>query len=127
MLGVVVTEDVAGELEDYVLEPAAGAEQRDIGRAGMPDGLESALRAAVRARGCDEEAVEALEPPRAPGSDLLRGNPFPDRCCAQCGGCVDQGSVGGTVGLVPRVVITDYPHAQHAVEGSPYCNPAQPK
>ncbi len=61
VLGIFDPEDVAGELQNDVLEPATGTQEGDILGPGEGDRRQGPLQAAVGAPRCDEEPVEASE------------------------------------------------------------------
>jgi hypothetical protein len=109
---IVDPDDIPGVLDEHVLESASGAEERHTLLAGVPDGGEGTLSAAVRAPRRNPDTVEAGE---ISGriADLVGRRP-------RCRDAVGQ-AVGGTVqsGMrrESRVVVADdcYARSHHSV------------
>src|SRR5690606_8201427 len=115
VVGVLDAEHVAGELDDHVLHPRAGGQQGHVGRARVLDGPQRPLRAAVGAPRRDQQAVEPGQLVRRV-ADLVGGDPRRLDPEAEVDGGVAEGVLGGGVGLLGRVVVTDDADVDHAPE-----------
>src|ERR1700730_3502445 len=91
-------DDVAGELDEGILESAAGGEQRPVAAAGELDALEHAIKALVRAAGRGPQGVETFKNfISVEGGERGGGQPLGFNFESQLAGGVLDGIGGGVV------------------------------
>src|SRR5262245_10759224 len=100
MVGVSEPENVARELDDRVLEAASGPDEGNTALAGVSDGRQGAVHAAIRARRSDPDAVESAQPV-VPVAGGVGRDPF--------GGQVDvlQGLAREPMGTIRGIEVAD--------------------
>jgi hypothetical protein len=76
MIGVLDPQDIARELDDRVLKPASRADERHATLAGISNGGERAIHAAIRTCRRNPESVELGEAHCCVANDRIRRNPL---------------------------------------------------
>ncbi len=117
MLGVGDPQHVAGELDERMLEPAAGAEERDRGLTRPADRAQRAVHARV---GTARRAPDAVEVRQSLDGRLerRRGNPLVRDLPAERPAGVLEGLRNGQVGVDAGVAVADHGDARHACDGA---------
>ena len=105
--GGAAADDVVHELEDGVLEAAAGAEERSSALPGVTDRAERSIRVGIGARGHAPDAMIGGEEIARGVGNRRRVEPGPVQVQVVAGAGEGQGTGNGSMGGHCRVVVPD--------------------